>query len=268
MKPAAKPKSEHVSKILAVGKEKGYITYKQVNDILPEEAVSSQEIDEILLLLGENDVKIVDQKKADGLPEEDKVFAAPGAPAGDDERENGEEFDKAFETAGVETRMGDPIKMYLHEMGRISLLTREQEIAIAKRIEAGEFKHEKIVLGSARGVLELHSLINDILKKRKTLQETVNLEQYEDLPGGPPEKKILARLRKNHAKLKVLEHRIKDLQHRVGLKSLDTGKRKALALRLDDNLIDLIWLVKDCQFQKKVKERLLDCLLGPGEAIE
>ncbi len=76
MKPATKAK-EHVTKILEVGKEKGYITYKQVNDILPEEVVSSEEIDDILLMLGENDIKIVDQEeKAATIPDEDKEAGA------------------------------------------------------------------------------------------------------------------------------------------------------------------------------------------------
>ncbi len=263
-------KFDRAKNILKVGKEKGYITYKQVNDILPEEAVSSDEIDEILLLLGENDVKIVDQeKKVESAEEDGKAEAGtPGAAPGDDEGGDGAEFDKTAGAAVFEARMGDPVKMYLREMGRISLLTRDQEIAIAKRIEAGEFKHEKIVLGSALGFIELHALLKDILKKKKTLQETINLEPYEDLPGGPPEKKILAKLKKNHSKLKVLERRIKVLQHRVELKSLGDEKRKTLAVRLDETLIDLIWLVKDCQFQKKVKERIVGCLHGPGEAIE
>ncbi len=263
-------KIDRAKNILKVGKEKGYITYKQVNDFLPEEAVSSAEIDEILLLLGDNDVKIVDRdKKDEGLGEDGKAVVAPsGAAAGDDEEGNGEEFDKAALTPGVEARMADPVKMYLREMGRISLLTRDQEIAIAKRIEAGEFKHEKIVLGSALGFVELHALLEDILKKRKTLQETINLEPYEDLPAGPPEKKILAKLKKNYSKLKILERKIKAMQHKVGWKNMEVGKRKDLAAKLDETLIDLIWLVKDCQFQKKVKERLLSCLHGPGEAIE
>ncbi len=83
MKPQApKPKSEHVSKILEVGKEKGYITYKQVNDILPEEVVSSEEIDDILLMLGENDIKIVDQEEKAAIPDEDKDSAnSPPAPS-------------------------------------------------------------------------------------------------------------------------------------------------------------------------------------------
>jgi RNA polymerase primary sigma factor len=269
MKPASKAK-EHVTKILEVGKEKGYITYKQVNDILPDEVVSSEEIDDILLMLGENDIKIVDQEeKAATIPDEEKESGseAPGAIVKDDEDEDDEEFDKNFATAGVETRMGDPVKMYLHEMGRIPLLTREEEIAIAKRIEAGEFKVEKAVLGSALGFQELHDLFTGILKKKKTLQETIDLDPYAEMPSIP-EKQIYTKIRKNHAKLKTLERQIKALQHKVSLRSLHADKRKALAEQLDTKLIDLIWLVKDCQFQKKVKERLIGRLRDQGESIE
>jgi RNA polymerase primary sigma factor len=268
MKPASKAK-EHVSKILEVGKEKGYITYKQVNDILPDEVVSSEEIDDILLMLGENDIKIVEQEdKAVAIPDDDKEAGAeaPGAIIKDEE-EDEEEFEKSFETAGIETRMGDPVKLYLHEMGRIPLLTREEEISIAKRIEAGEFKEQKAVLGSALGFQQLNDLFTDILKKRKTLQETIDLDPYAEMPSIP-EKQIYTKLRKNHSKLKVLERQIKTLQHKVGLKSIHADKRKPLAEQLDAKLIDLIWLVKDCQFQKKVKERLIGGLREHGESIE
>ena len=265
-----KTKSDHVNKILEVGKEKGYITYKQVNDILPDEVVSSEEIDDILLMLGENDIKIVDQEeKTAAIPDDEKEVGAapPGAILKDEDEDDGEEFEKTFETAGVETRMGDPVKMYLHEMGRIPLLTREEEISIAKRIEAGEFKVEKAVLGSALGFQELHGLFSDIVKKKKTLQETIDLDPYAEMPSIP-ERQILTKIRKNLAKLKILERQIKVLQHKVSLRSIAQEKHKETAEQLDVKLIDLIWLVKDCQFQKKVKERLIGKLRDHGESIE
>ena len=274
MKPQTpKNRSEHASLILKMGKEKGYVTHKQVNDILPHESVSSEEIDEILSMLGENDIKIVEkEEKEASIPDDEKDPSGtlPGAivKEEDSEDEEEEENERALESAGSETRVGDPVKMYLHQMGKISLLTREQEIAIAKRIAAGEFKVDKVVLGSLLGFQQLHEVLNDILKKKKTLQETLNLDPYDGLPAGPPEKKILAKLRKNYAKLKVMERQIKALQHQVGLKSLKPEDRKALAEKLDVKLIDLIWLVKDCQFHKKVKEGFTAGLRDRGEAVE
>src|ERR1041384_3551442 len=94
------------------------------------------------------------------------------------------------------------------------------------------------------------------------------LDPYDGLPAGPPEKKILAKLRKNYSRLKTLERQIKALQHRVSLKSLKPEVRKPLAEQLDVKLIDLIWLVKDCQFHKKVKEGLTAALRDRGEAVE
>ena len=122
--------------------------------------------------------------------------------------------------------MGDSVKMYLHEMGRIPLLTREQEIAIAKRIEAGEFKVEKAVLGSVLGFQDLHTLFTDIIKKKKTLHETIDLDPYVDLPGGVPEKQIYSKIRKNHTKLNSMEKQIKALQHKAALRSLAADHRK------------------------------------------
>ncbi len=177
---------------------------------------------------------------------------------------------------GLEKKMGkavtsgsstDNFKIYMRDMGRIRLLTRGQEIAIAKRIEAGEFKREKTVLGSALGFRELKKLLKDILAKKKTLLETIDLEPYEDLPEGPPEKKILAGIKKALTRLNGLERQIKSLRRLAGLKSLEAGKREALAKRLDDRLVDLVWLVKDCRLQRKVKERLLNCLDGPAETM-
>src|SRR5208282_2395927 len=82
------------------------------------------------------------------------------------------------------------------------------------------------------------------------------------------EKQIYTKIRKIHAKLKSMEKQIKALQHKVSLKSLGMEHRKTLAEQLDVKLIDLIWLVKDCQFLKKVKERLINRLRDQGEAIE
>jgi RNA polymerase primary sigma factor len=95
---------DHKNLILEAGKEKGYITHKQVNDILPNEVVSSEEIDNILFMLGENDIKLVDREEKEATPDEQKESAGtlPDAGSIDAEGEDEkEEFEKVLETAGV-----------------------------------------------------------------------------------------------------------------------------------------------------------------------
>ena len=238
-----------------------------MNDILPHEVVSSEEVDQILFMLGENDIKIVAQEeKPETLPEDDKEASSLPAP-GPEEDEEEDPFRKTFEGSGAKTRMGDPVKMYLHQMGRIPLLTRAEEISIAKRMEAGEFMVGKAVLGSALGFKQLHELFTSILTKTKTLQETIDLSPYADLPGGVPEKKIYRNIAKGHKKLKGLERKVKNLQRKLARRATPEHK-KELTEKLDIMLIDLIWLVKDCQFHKKVRTRLNDSLKEKGELLE
>ena len=268
-KPELKKKSSYLVKIIAAGKEKGFITHKQVHDILPEEVVSLKEIDHLLLALGENDIEVVNRVEKTAVDPEDSQETNSDTPAvlAKNEDED-EEPVESFVESGAESRMGDPVKLYLHQMGRVPLLSRAEEISISKRIEAGEFMVGKEVLGSALGFQQLHELFLSILKKKKTLQETIDLNPYADSPEGVPEKKIMDKILRNHKKLKVLERQIKALQHKIGLRSTSAEKKKLMAERLDTLLIDLIWLVKDCQFQKKVRERLNDRLKEQGDNIE
>lgn len=189
-KPELKKKSSYLVKIIAAGKEKGFITHKQVHDILPEEVVSLKEIDHLLLALGENDIEVVNRVEKTAVDPEDSQETNSDTPAvlAKNEDED-EEPVESFVESGAESRMGDPVKLYLHQMGRVPLLSRAEEISISKRIEAGEFMVGKEVLGSALGFQQLHELFLSILKKKKTLQETIDLNPYADSPEGVPRKR-------------------------------------------------------------------------------
>jgi RNA polymerase primary sigma factor len=135
-------KYEEVSQLISIGKEKGYLDYDDVNDILPEELNSSEELDEVFVLLDNLGIEVID---ADRLPISKGLR--------DDKRHRVED-DTRLElaaTAGLE-KTNDPVRMYLREMGTVPLLTREGEVAIAKRIERGELtamkalSHSELVL--------------------------------------------------------------------------------------------------------------------------
>lgn len=123
-----------INQLISQGKEKGYLTYEEVNDVLPSHVVAPEQIDDLMHLFGENDIVIVDSAvKGEKLTapkeeEEDVVL--------DDEKEETADEDTAAKSENIS--IDDPVRMYLREMGTISLLTREGEVKIAKMIEEGQ----------------------------------------------------------------------------------------------------------------------------------
>ena len=117
-----------IQQLIDLGKEKGYLTYDEVNDILPADMVSSEQLDDVMSMFGEMDIEVVD---AEQKSTSNKQPSQESSSSDDNEEEA--EFD-----ADVMGRTSDPVRMYLREMGQVSLLTREGEVEIAKRIEEGE----------------------------------------------------------------------------------------------------------------------------------
>ncbi len=128
-----------VKKLISIGKEKGFITYDELNSSLPAELVSSERMSHLMTIFGEMDIEIVDAP--DGESTRSKKPAARKAAADDDgdekeEKEESEETEKRIDlTPGVLSRTDDPVRLYLKEMGSVALLSREGEIEIAKRID-------------------------------------------------------------------------------------------------------------------------------------
>ena len=124
------PFKQILEKLLILGKKKGFVTYEQINEALPPNVTPAEKIEEAITMLNEKGIEIasskVDQDK--GVIEEVKEVDVKKDKAGDEEEE------QAIEEYG-RSRMDDPVRMYLRQMGQIPLLTREQEIALAKRIE-------------------------------------------------------------------------------------------------------------------------------------
>src|SRR4030095_8002032 len=127
--PVEKKNMKEVKKLIYLGKEKGYLTYDDVNDMLPAEVVSPDQIDDVMSIFGEMDIEVVDatQRVSLGGAGEDLVE--------DEEEEKEVESDIDGDMVG---KTGDPVRMYLREMGTVSLLSREGEVEIAKKIEQGE----------------------------------------------------------------------------------------------------------------------------------
>ena len=164
--------TKEVRQLISLGKEKGSLTYEEVNDLLPEDVVSSEEIERILSILGEENIEIVDSRSPVGqgpdLTEEESAEAAeeeaqkPVVPEGE------------LEDAVQVTYVDDPVKMYLRQMGQISLLTREQEIELAKRIEEEEFRFREAIFDCRISKKIALEILNEALAGIRNLEEAVN----------------------------------------------------------------------------------------------
>ena len=155
-----KKKNNILKKLVNLSKKNGYLTYEQVNDILPEDIISSNEIETILLKLGNENIEIVDVEEARELEEEKK---------------------EAIKEASLRptlhlARMEDPVKMYLREMGQISLLSREEEIRLAKEIEAAENQYCQVAFELKLARNKVLDIANRILDKEINIEEFINEE--------------------------------------------------------------------------------------------
>src|SRR3989344_1855226 len=133
-------KLDEVKHLISLGKEKGFLTYDELNNALPADVLSSEQLDNLMVMFGEMDIEEVEE--GEELGEE---FL-------EDEKEK--EIDL---TPGILSRTDDPVRLYLKEIGSVHLLSREGEIEIAKRIEEGKREVTSIVFGMPMTVKQVLS---------------------------------------------------------------------------------------------------------------
>jgi RNA polymerase primary sigma factor len=157
-----------------MGKQKGYLTYDEVNDALPSDIVSLDQLDDIMMMFGSLDIEVVDSAKAGRLPSEVRV--ATPAPVEDDDGDGPEPIDL---TPGPVGRTEDPVRLYLREMGRVALLTREGEIALAKRIEEGKNQVTNAILSTNLALERFRELRETLRGGDTSVKEVVDVNEEE-----------------------------------------------------------------------------------------
>jgi RNA polymerase primary sigma factor len=163
--------SAAVKRLIARGKERGYVTYDEVNAALPDGQVSSEFIEDTLAWLSENGVAYVESEES-----EDAEVAKPNDAAKSEDEDAEEEEPSGNVDTESAGRTDDPVRMYLREMGSVELLSREGEIAIAKRIEAGR---DMMIGGLCESPLTFQAIIrwHDAVKDgRMLLRDVIDLE--------------------------------------------------------------------------------------------
>ncbi|WP_439499638.1 RNA polymerase sigma factor RpoD [Bosea sp. (in: a-proteobacteria)] len=178
-----------VRRMIKLAKKRGYVTYDELNEVLPSEEFSSEQIEDVLGQLSEQGINVVDNEDPEAAGEE---RAARGKDGEDDEAEGGDLVETARSALPVEVkrnlepteRTDDPVRMYLREMGSVELLSREGEIAIAKRIEAGR---EAMIAGLCESPLTFQAIIiwrDELVDGKVLLRDIIDLEATYAGPDG------------------------------------------------------------------------------------
>ncbi len=201
---AALMKNKEIKKLIDMGLQRGYLTYVEVNDILPVEILSSQSIDEVMVLLTENEIEVIDTFKKpkgdeDGDEDGDDSPLNLGAGASEDSEEGAA---PAAAAAAEFARGADPVKLYLKKMGSVSLLTREGEVEIAKRIEEGEVEILRALLVSKLGTLAIVDLGERLETGRTKVKDVIR--GVEEEVSLDEEKKYLDRVLNAVSKVSAL----------------------------------------------------------------
>jgi RNA polymerase primary sigma factor len=157
---------EDIQKLIDTGKEKGYLTYGEVNDLLPGDMHSPDDLDDLITTIGTQGIDILE-----GGP---KI----GSDAFEGEGEEGEDVELDL-TPGTLEKTNDPVRMYLREMGTVPLLTREGEVEIAKRIERGQLRVMKAISRSPIVIREIVALGEDLKRGVRNIKEVVIFDEEE-----------------------------------------------------------------------------------------
>ena len=232
------PKQEllgEVKKLINLGKEKGFLTYDDLNSTLPADVVSSDQFSTIMTMFGEMDIEIVESADTE---------RAPKAAEGDETIEESEEADSSEDnekeidlTPGALSRTDDPVRLYLKEMGSVALLSREGEIEIAKRIEEGKKDIATVVYGLPM-TLEFVLNLRDQLKNGKIdVREIVPVvETEEDFEEEAVEKdyeELRVKTLDSLNAVRKVSASLKDLYDKARHVGADPEKQKKLRKQID-----------------------------------
>ncbi|MEW6262933.1 MAG: RNA polymerase sigma factor RpoD [Thermodesulfobacteriota bacterium] len=245
---------EELKRLISIGKEKGFLTYDELNNALPPDIVSPEHLDEMMMYFDEMDIQIVEgveMVKSVKKPEEIK---------------EGEEREPDLTVeAEPETRVTDPVKMYLREMGLVSLLTREGEVEIAKRIEAGEQQIITALLESTVGVKEILALGEKLKSDELRLKEVVKDADEEDetfVETAQRKEKVLELIEE----VRVLDQQNQGLQKKYKTTPTIAGKKK-IKDKIKANKDKIVVLFRDLRLDKRQTDQMVAKLKESEQAI-
>ncbi len=255
MSQALEEKYDQVRQLIAMGKERGYLLYDEVNDILPPEVHSSEEIDDLLSTFERYGIDVYEDlstAKA-ALAAADSSDSAE-APAKEEAAESDGDLDL---TPGTLEKTNDPVRMYLREMGTVPLLTREGEVAIAKRIERGQLLVLKTISRAPLILKELLQVGEDLRNGSRSIKEIVQFDDEE-----LTEEKIEAKTKETLKQIdKIAKLYLQAMKEAAKLEKVPKSKKRPYLharYSLGRTRVEMSNLIRELDFNPLEKKRLID----------
>jgi len=247
--------SDEFKKLLSLGEEKGFLTYDDVNDMLPPDVNSSDQIDDIIMLFGEKNIDIIDTEQGEKLVVKKPVEDALPS-----------KFAEALTLVPGVGKTGDPVKMYLREMGLVSLLSREGEVEIAKKIEEGARETMWAIFSLTVSIAEVLN-IGEKLEAGEIRVKNV-VDNIEDEEGFMEEDEHRERVLKLIARIRLFSDRNDVLREKLKSKTIKPKQHQLLTTELEKNTKNIIILCRKIRFSKKQIHRFIARLRSYTDEIE
>ena len=258
-------KYDAVRQLIAIGKERGYLLYDEVNDSLPAEVHSSEEIDDLLTTFERNGIEIYEDQASAKAARAVEVSVDSGDREG---KEDGHEGETDLDlTPGSLEKTNDPVRMYLREMGTVPLLTREGEVTIAKRIERGQLVVMRSITRSPIVIKELIAVGDDLRKGVRSIKEIVQFDD-EELTEEKIANKTKQTLKSIDKIAKLYETALKQA---VKLEKTPKSKKRTYIRAkwaVARTRVEISLAIRDIDFNPFEKKRLVDKMRGTVERLQ
>jgi RNA polymerase primary sigma factor len=249
-------KYDEVRQLINVGKEKGYLLYDEVNELLPSEITSSEELDDLFNAFGSAGIEVLDSDKS--FRDDAKVF--------DRTSEGAEELELDL-TPGALDKTNDPVRMYLREMGTVPLLTREGEVAIAKRIERGKLSVIKSISRTPMVTRKVLQLGEDLKNEQRTIRELVTFSD-EELTDDKIDDRKREVLRQIEAVKKARGLVLKAEEKLAIVPKKDKRKYRRGRWKFLEARVELSKRIREIEFTELVKRRMIEEIKEQVESVQ
>ncbi len=251
-------KIAEVEKLITIGKEKGYLTYEEVNEHLPADVLSGNQREDVMSMFGDMDIEVIDSSKK--IKDQKKKDVKPA------EEETSEEEEKEPETPTL-GKTSDLVRLYLREMGMVNLLSREGEVEIAKRIEAGEYQIREEALHTPAAVHE-SLLLAEHIRSGQVLMKDVVRNFDEELDNDEEEKAHQTRILTTLTEVENLHQKNLKILAALRKRKHSELQHKIKKTKIAKNNMRIGELLMQTPFHSSQLERIVQRLKGHLQKIE